>query len=100
MGFYVQSLASPISLPGHVSFVLSALGTHTGMGHIPLEVMPYVRAGKDEEGKFEWCLILIMLQHAGIFVLLFKQVTVCSGFSSELLFSRVPCSLTQAFFFS
>lgn len=52
-----------------------------------MEVMLCVRGGKDEGGKIEWCLILTILQHVGIFVLLFKQLTVCSEFSSELLFS-------------
>lgn len=70
-----------------MGFVLSALGTHAGMGHVPLEVTPCLSAGKDEEGKLGWCLILLILQHAGIFILLFKQVTVRSGFSSGLLFS-------------
>lgn len=53
MGFCVQSLASPLSLPGHRGSVLSALGSQAGMGHSPLDVVPYVRDGKDEEGKFE-----------------------------------------------
>jgi len=87
VGFGVQSLASPNSLPGHVSFVLSAPGTHAGMGHVPLEVIPCVRAGKYEAGKSEWLLILLILQHAGIFDLLFKLAAAHSGFSSEVLLS-------------
>lgn len=79
--------------------MLLALGTHAGVGHVPPDVIHSLRAGKDEDEKFECCLSLLILQHAGISVLLYKQVTVSSGFSSELLFSRAPCSLTQAIFF-
>lgn len=67
--------------------MLSTLGTHAGVRHVPLEVIYSVRAGKDEEREFECCLSLLILQHGGISVLLLKQVTICSGFGSELLFS-------------
>lgn len=84
--------------PPSASLGTGALCCQAGMGHSPLDVVPYVRDGKDEEGKFEWCLILLILQHTWSFVLLFEQATICSGFISELLISQVPYSLTQAFF--
>lgn len=47
----------------NIILMVSALGIHPRTEHIPLEGLPYMRAGKEEAGKCEWCLFLLILQH-------------------------------------
>lgn len=47
----------------NIIVMVSALGIHPRTEHIPLKGLPYMRAGKEEAGKCEWCLFLLILQH-------------------------------------